>query len=132
MGPAAALASTMDSHGIAHLHAALQGHLRQIRSLTLKLEDTQIEVQSLHKERREASKAYLRAVCGNAEEEIEEHKRRVERLVRMVEEKEQTIEGLEERIEEGRGREMELRERLVEAERRTKEAEGGFSSGGRA
>ncbi|KAL8667130.1 MAG: hypothetical protein Q9168_007343 [Polycauliona sp. 1 TL-2023] len=138
MVPAAALASTVDSHGIAHLHAALQDHLRQIRSLTLELEGTQIEVQSLRKERREASKEHLRAVCGNAEEEIEKHKIRVERLVRMVEEKEQTIEGLERRIEEGRGRERELRGRLVEAERRTEEAEkrpseaeSCFSGGGR-
>ncbi|KAL8894400.1 MAG: hypothetical protein Q9192_004350, partial [Flavoplaca navasiana] len=126
MVPAAALASTMDSHGIVHLYAALQDHLRQIRSLTLELEGTQIE-------------EHLRAVCGNAEKEIQEHKIRVERLVRMVEEKEQTIEGLERRIEEGRGRERELRGRLVEAERRTgeaekrlSEAESGFSGGGRA
>ncbi|KAL8993844.1 MAG: hypothetical protein Q9169_006041 [Polycauliona sp. 2 TL-2023] len=136
---AAALASTMDSHGIAHLHAALQDHLRQIRSLTLELEGTQIEVQSLRKERREASKEHLRAVCGNTEKEIEEYKIRVERLVRMMEEREQKIEGLERRIEEGKGRERELRGRLVEAERRTeeaekrlREAENGFSGSGRA
>lgn len=127
MVPTAALAGTTDSQGIAYLHATLhatlQDHLRQIRSLTLKLEGTQIELQSLRKERREASEEHLRAVCGIAEEKIEEHRRRVERLVRMVEEKEQTIERLEKRIEERRGRERELRVRLAEAERRTEEAE---------
>ncbi|KAL9126748.1 MAG: hypothetical protein Q9217_004255 [Psora testacea] len=47
--------STMNSLEIAHLHAALHDHQCQIYSLTLKLEDTQAEVQSLYKERREAS-----------------------------------------------------------------------------
>ncbi|MCJ1486650.1 hypothetical protein MMC06_006828 [Schaereria dolodes] len=114
---AALLASTTESQETANFRAALQEHQSQIRRLTLKLEDTQSEVQSLRNERREASKEYMRAVRAGVEEQIDKFKKREERLVRIVEEKEQVIEGLENRIDEGRIRERELRLRVMEAER---------------
>lgn len=139
MASAVPLASTLNSQDIAQLQAALQDHQCQIRSLNLKLEDTQNEVQSLRKERRKASKQHLRAVCGNSEEEIEKHKRKEERLMKMVKEREQIIEGLDKRIEEGREHERELKGKLTEAEgrveemkKRPREAESNIRGGGRA
>ena len=119
------LASTTESQDIAHLHAFLQDCQSQIDSLTLELKDSQNELQGLRNKRQKASNEYLRAICGDVEEEIEKYKRREEKLVRRVEEKEQAIERLEKRIDEGRERERELEGRLAEAEaeRRAKEGE---------
>jgi len=118
-------ASTTESQDIAHLHAFLQDRQSKIDSLNLKLKDTQNELQCLRNQRQEASNEYLRAICGDVEEEIEKYKRREKRLVRMVKEKKQTIERLEKEIDEGRERERELRGILAEAEakRRAKEGE---------
>jgi hypothetical protein len=139
MTSAVPLASTLNSQDIAQLQAALQGHQCQIRSLILKFEDTQNEVQSLRKERRKAFKQHLRAVCGNSEEEIEKHKRKEERLMKMMKEREQIIEGLDKRIEEGREHERERKGKLAEAEgraeemkKRLREAKSGVRGGGRA